>query len=122
MFMPSVAGINDAGMDMPRQHHRRSRTIVTHHDDIDFERLNIFTRIDQGFTFADTGRLCGDVDDVSREPLGGDLKRDPRPRRRLIKQIDNSLAAEGRDLFDLASDNLLKRGSRRKDQFDLIAR
>ena len=63
-----------------------------------------------------------DVDDVGRQVLGGDLERDPGPRRGLVEQDRHLPAAQGRDLRDRPGQDLAHRVGRAHDELELGGR
>src|SRR5262249_37589799 len=57
---------------------------------------------------------------IGAQPLFGDLERGPRPRARLVEQVDDGLAAQGRHLLDRPLADLAHRLGGVEDQEDLV--
>ena len=64
----------------------------------------------------------GDVQRVGAEPLLGDLERGPRPRARLVEQVDDRLAAQRRHLLDRPLADLAHRFGGVEHAVDLVGR
>ena len=77
-----------------------ARLRVAHHDHVGRHRLEVPRRVEQRLALGRRRRRARDVDRVGRQPLGGDLERRARARRRLEEEVDDRLAAQGRHLLD----------------------
>ncbi len=76
--------------------------VVAHHEQVGVHRLEIADRVEHGLALGGAGGRHRDVDHVRRQTLGGDLEGGAGAGAGLEEQIDDGLAAQQRDLFDLA--------------------
>ncbi len=99
-----------------------SRGTVSYHNEIRIQGLEIARGIFQRLAFFERRSFRGEVDDVCREPLFGQLEADSRTGRWLHKEIDDCLASKRGDLFDGALADCLEspRGIEHGD--DLVRR
>ena len=76
------------------------RRAVADDDEVGVERLEVARGVLERLAFLERGGLGGEIDDVGREALLGQLETDARAGGRLDEQIDHRLAAQGGDLLD----------------------
>ena len=72
------------------------------HQAVDAHRADGEHGVAQALALGGAGALGGDVDDVGREPLAGDLEARAGARRVLEEHVDHRAAAQGGELLDLA--------------------
>ena len=120
MLVLSIAGVDDVGRDAVGEELGGTGSAVADHHHVDPHRLQVARRVDQVLAFADRGRGARDVHRVRRESLLRELEGDARSCRGLVEQIDDGLAAKGRDFLDLSLADLLERLGDVEDGANLI--
>ncbi len=106
VLVRAVAGVDDARGDAPGEHLGRARLRVAQHDHVGRHRVQVARGVEQRLALDRRRRRARDVDGVGRQPLGGDLERRARARRRLEEQVDHRLAPQRRHLLDGALGDL----------------
>src|SRR5579872_6152752 len=96
MLMRTVPGIDDTGVNDPRQEMRRAGSAVADHDEIRVERFQVSRRVLQRLAFLKGRSFRGEVDDVRREALLRQFKANAGPRRGFNEQIDDGFAPQSR--------------------------
>ena len=119
--MPSPALMISRAAD-PRQQMAGARRGVAQHDHVRRHRLDVHRGVGQRLALEHARRRHGDVQRVGAEPLLGDLERGPRPRARLVEQVDDRLAAQRRHLLDRPLADLAHRLGGVEDAVDLVGR
>src|SRR5690606_19015028 len=94
---------------------------MTHDHDIRAHRFKSLHRIVKRLPFGDARLRHAEVDHIRREPFSGELETRPRPRRVLVKYVEDRLSAERRDLFEWSARDIKKGFSGVEDVFDLFA-
>ncbi len=122
VLVGAVAGIDDRVGYAFGQVVVGARDGVAHDDDVRLHGLDIAGRVRQGLALLHGAGGGRDVEGVGREPLGCDLEGGPGACGRLEEQVYHRLAAQGRDLLDLALADLLHVVGGVKEQFDLLRR
>ena len=69
-------------------------------DEVGVQRLEVARGVLERLAFLQRGGLGGEVDDVGGEPLLGQLEADARAGGGLDEEVDDGLAAQGRDFLD----------------------
>ena len=100
MLVRAVAGVDDAGIEDPGQEMRRAGGAVADDDEINVQRLEVARGVLERLALLERGGLGGEIDDVGREPLLGQLEAGARAGGGLDKEVDDGLAAQGGDLLD----------------------
>ena len=100
VLMRAVPGVDHRGVGVPGDHLRNARRGMADHDDVDLEGFEILDGVENRLAFRDAGGSDGDVEDVRREPLGGQLKRRAGAGAGLEEEVDHRLAPQRRDFFD----------------------
>ena len=100
MLVGAVAGVDDAGVEDARQEMRRAGRAVADDDEVNVQRLEVAGGVFERLALLERGGLGGEVDDVGREPLLGELEAGARAGGGLDEQVDDGLAAQGGDLLD----------------------
>jgi len=102
VLMRAVARIDDAGVEDARKEMRRAGGAVADHDEVNVQRLQVARGVLEGLALPQRGSLGGEVDDVRRKSLLGQLEARAGAGGRLDEQVDDGLAAQRRHLFDRA--------------------
>ncbi len=102
--MAPVAGVDDmnVGRDMFGDQVRRAAGGMAHNEHVGLHRRQIGHGVEYRFAFALRGHIDRQVDNVGRQPLGGDLECRACPGRSFEKQVEHRLAAQQRHFLDLA--------------------
>ena len=108
MRVAAVAGIHD--VDVRAAHPvqvrgdemRRAGLRMANDEHVGVHRDEIVDGVEQRLALARRRDADVEVDDVGRQPLGGDLERRARPRRVLEEQVEHRPAAQQRHLLHLA--------------------
>jgi hypothetical protein len=74
MLVGPVAGVDDAGRRLPGNEVRDPGGGMPNDQDIDLERFEIPDRIQHRLPFAEAGALYGNIHDIGREALRGQLE------------------------------------------------
>ncbi|MNF03749.1 hypothetical protein D3C80_2031250 [compost metagenome] len=64
MLVDAISGIHNAGIDMIGEEMWRAGGRVSHHHHIHFHGQDIFSRIDQGFTFGYRTAGCCEINRI----------------------------------------------------------
>ena len=75
---------------------------MAHDEHVGVHRGQVVDGVEQRLALGRRRRADVEVDDVGRQPLGGDLERRARARRVLEEQVEHALAAQQRHLLHLA--------------------
>ena len=121
MFVETVARVDHRALEPRGQELRRARAGVADDDDIALHGLDVPGRIEQRLPLDHAAGRGRDVDHVGRKPLARKFEGRPRPRARLVEEVDHRLAAERRHLLDVPLGHVLERGGRIEDELDLIS-
>ena len=102
--MPAVARVHHVlvRLDVPGDKERRPRGVVPHDEDIGLHRREVGDGIEQRLALGLRRHRDVEVDDIGRQPLGGDLEGGARARRGLEEQVEHALAPEQRHLLYFA--------------------
>ncbi len=100
MLVRAVAGVDDAGIEDAGQEMRRAGRAVADDDEVRVQRLQVARGVLERLALLERGGLGGEIDDVGREPLLGQLEAGARAGGRLDEQVDDRLAAQGGHLLD----------------------
>ncbi len=109
VLVTAVAGVHDAGVDVPREQVGRARVFVPQHDDVGGHRREVARGVEQRLALDHGAGAAGDAERVGAEAFGGELERRARARRGLEEQQHHGHAAQGRDLLDAAVADVLER-------------
>lgn len=121
MFVESVSGIDDAGIDITTQELRSTAGIMADYDDVDSHCFQISSRVDQRLAFADRTGGLREFDDIGAESIGRQRKTVPRPRTVLKEHIYDDLAAQRGGFFHRPRAELLKSLRRIKNGFNFLS-
>ena len=105
----------------PRQQMAGARRGVAQHDHVGRHRLDVHRGVGQRLALQHARRRHRDVQRVGAETLLGDLERGPRPRARLVEQVDDRLAAQRRHFLDRPLADLAHRFGGVEHAVDLVA-
>ena len=96
VLVGAVAGVDDADVrqQVLREQVRRAGRRVPHDHRVDAHRLDVLGGVDERLALAGAGPAGGEVERVGPEPAGGEAEADPRPRGRLVEEVDDDLALE----------------------------
>src|SRR5262249_13008449 len=100
VLVRAVTGVHDRGVEETGDEIGRARGAVADDDDVGVEGLEVADGVAQGFALLERGGLGGEVDDVGRKALGGELETDAGPGGGLNEEVHDGLAAQGGNLFD----------------------
>src|SRR3989304_4674542 len=120
MLVGPVPGIDDRGPQAIGQDLGGPRSRMADHHHIRVHGLKGLAGVEEGFALGDGGGGRRDVDYIGAQPLAGDLERGPRPRARLVEEVDHGLAPKGGDLLNLSGGDLFHRVGRVQDELDLL--
>ena len=88
-------------------------------DHVGIEGLDVLGRVAEGFPLGRAGGRGVEGDHVRTEELGGHLEGQPRAGARFEEEVDDRLAAQGRDLLDLAVEDAPEGAGGRQQLLDL---
>ena len=120
MLVGAVAGIDNRAVEALGQIMRGARGGMPHDDDIGMHRLDVPGGIFQGFPFDHRRGRGGDIDGVGGEPFAGDFKGGPGAGAGLEEEVDDRLAPQRRDFFDLPVVDFLEAFGGIEDQVDVF--
>ena len=122
VLMLPVAGVDDARIGDVGHELRGARLGVTEHDHVRVVGRERQRRVLQRLALVDrrAGRL--ERQRVGRQPLGGELERRARARRRLVEDVEDEAAAQRRQLLVLPLLRERERPRRREQAVDVVAR
>ena len=106
VLVGAVAGVDHRGPQRLRQHQRRAGLGVADDHHVRAHGVEVAGGVQQGLALGGRRGAARDVHRVGRQPLGGDLERCARARRRLEEQVDHRLAPQGGHLLDRAAGDL----------------
>ena len=100
MLVGAVAGVDHAGVENAGQKMRRAGGAVADDDDVHVQRLEVARGVLERLALLERGGLGGEIDDVGREPLRGQLEAGAGAGGGLDEEVDDGLAAQGGHLLD----------------------
>ncbi len=122
MLVRPIPRIHHARLKKPRQIVRSPRRAVPQNDDVRVHRLQVARSVPQGFPLLQRGGVRTEIDDVRRQPLRRELETDPRPRRRLHKQVDHRLPPQRRHRLDRPRPHRLETPRRVQNRQEFLRR
>ena len=120
MGVGSVAGIDDGGLRLSRDHRRQARATVADDDVVGAHGLERLDGFPDGLAFGDGGLSDVEVRDIRGEAFGGDLEGRVGAGARLVEQHEHGPALERGDLFNGAGEELLERDGLLEEMVDLL--
>ena len=95
VFVGTVAGVDDAAVQVLGQEVRGAGRGMPDHHDVHAHGLDILGRVDECFAFAEAGAAGGEIESVCAEPASRQAEAGASARRGLEEQVDHDLAGEG---------------------------
>ncbi|MBX3745443.1 MAG: ComEC/Rec2 family competence protein [Verrucomicrobiae bacterium] len=108
VFVGTVAGIDDAGLEKAGKEVGGSGGLMADDDDVRVHGLEVAGGIAERLALPEGGGVGAEVDDVGGEPLGGEFEADPGAGGRLDEEVDDRFAPEGGDGLDGAGADRLE--------------
>src|SRR5690606_26067138 len=100
MLVQAIAAVDQGRRDVAGDEMWRTSAGMTHDHDIRAHRFKSLHRIVKRLPFGDARLRHVEVVHIRRELFSGELESRPRPRRVLVKYVEDRLSAERRDLFE----------------------